>query len=145
MGQMYEQFKTDPKIEKDGIWINYSSLFRIRIARAGGSNMHYKKRLEKLTGPYERALKLGTMDPKLAKEIIMEAYADAIIQDWETKVDGEWVKGIESPDGEELLPVNKENIILTLTNLGDLFDDLQEQAGRMAIFRAAVREEQAGN
>lgn len=141
---MYKQFQTDLNREQAGIWVNYSESFKVLIARAGGSNKAFHKRLEVLTREYRRAISTGTMDPELAEDLMRRAYAETVILGWKVKQDGEWVDGIESPD-EALLPVTPENIAATLKALPELYADIREQATSMVMFREALREEAAGN
>ena len=151
MAGLYESFETDPKTEREGIWQDYGSC-RIRIARAGGSNKKYQKRLAAISHPYRRAIATDTLDPKTAIAIFAETYADAVILDWETKVIDDpdtdswhWQHGIEVKGSVELLPATKQNIMAPLTALPELFRDLREQAESMTQFRVAVREEAAKN
>lgn len=141
---MYQQFKTDPAVEKEGIWLDYGD-FRVRVARAGGANRKWQKTLERLSRPYRRAIATNTIAPETAENIMREAYAEAVITDWNVKVNGEWVKGIENPEGEDLLDVTKENVLTVLQNLGTLYEDIQAQAQSWALFKADIREEAAGN
>lgn len=154
MGSMYKSFETDPTMEKQGIWLDYSS-FRLRIARAGGSNKKFQKLMETRTRPHRIAIKAETFENEQALEILKGIYADAIVLDWEVKVQPEqvegqppvtpvWQRGIEAKDGS-LLPVNKETIIATFTNLPDLFTDVQEQAATAALFRTQLLEDAGKN
>jgi hypothetical protein len=140
---MYELFKTDSALETEGVVINYGS-FRVTLARAGGSNKKFARVLEAKTKPYKRAIDTGTMDNDRGLELLREVYAEAVILNWETKQQGKYVQGIESPDGE-LLPFTKENVLAVFNELPDLFMDLQEQANKAAVFRQSLREEAAGN
>lgn len=142
--QMYDQFQTDGDAERTGIWLDYGT-YQIRIARAGGSNKKFAKRLDALTQPYRRAIATETMDPDLIRRIMCEAYADAVVLDWKVKVGDEWQSGIEQPDSYELLPVTKPNIMDTFTNLPELFEDVQEQARMMKLFRTELRKDAAEN
>lgn len=141
---MYSQFKTDTEMETKGIALEYGD-FRIMIARAGGANKKFSRVLEQRTKPYRRAMKTETMDNDLAVELLYEVYAEAIVLDWLTKVDGEFKKGIENPDGPKLLPPTVENIVATFRGLPDLFLDVQEQAQKVALFRQDILEADAGN
>lgn len=141
---MYKQFQTDENLEKKGIVIDYGD-FRITIARAGGANKKFARVLEAKTKPYRRAIQTETMDNDRAMELLRETYAEAVILNWETKVEGEWNVGIENPDGEELLPFSGDSVLQTLQALPDLFLDLQQQAGKVALFRQSIIEDDAGN
>lgn len=140
---MYDSFKTDPVLETDGVIIDYGS-FRVTIARAGGANKKFAKILDAKSKPYKRAIQTETLDTERGNDIVREAYAEAVILNWETKKDDKFVQGIESPDGG-VMPFNKDNVLATFKALPDLFLDLQEQANKVAIFRKAIQETEAKN
>jgi len=141
---MYEQFETDAQVEKDGIWLDYGD-FQIRVARAGGSNKAFQKEVERLTRPYRRAIATESLPREKADEILAAAYAKAIVRAWQTKVDGEWVDGIENPEGGDLLEPSVENIRATFKLLPELYADVQEQATSWALFKASIRDDASGN
>lgn len=140
---MYDLFKTDDSIEQSGVFLNYGS-FRVKIARAGGGNKRYIKTLEAKTRPIRRAIETETVDEKVSRQLMMELYAETIVLDWETEVDGKMEKGIEGPDGK-IMPFSKENVLLTFKNLPDLFQDIIAQAGKVSNFRQMQLEEDAKN
>jgi hypothetical protein len=86
----------------------------------------------------------GLLKTERAEDILRETYAEAVILNWEVLQDGQWVQGIEGPNGD-LLPFTKANVVQALAALGDLFNDIREQATSHALFRAEVREAEAGN
>ena len=136
-------FKTDENLEKSGIYLQYGD-FRVKVARAGGSNKRYAKALEKETRDYRSAIKNDQMPEDKAAEIMRRVFASTVILGWETKVEGEWRSGIEAEDGT-LLQFSQKNVESTLENLPDLFADIQEQATKFSNFRAAPREADLGN
>lgn len=140
---MYKQFKTDNNLEASGIDLDYGD-FVVTVARAGGTNRKFAKVMESKTKPYRRLIQTETMSDDIGENILREVYASAVVLDWKTKVDGEFKQGIEGPDGD-LLPFTKENIIATFKNLPDLFTDIREQSAKIALFRSAGLEEEAGN
>lgn len=145
---MYKQFKTDTDLEKQGIVLDYGT-FRVRVARMGGSNKKFVAQLEQRTKPLRRAIQADTVDRTKLIDVVREVFVDTVILDWETNVGTEsfpdWKQGIEASDGVSLLEFNRENVLDTLRNLPDLYDDLQEQAGKAALFRANILEEEAKN
>ncbi len=141
---MYSQFKTDTKMETNGIVIDYGD-FRVTIARAGGANKKYAKLLETKTQPYRRAIQTETMDNELAIDVLRQVYSEAVVLNWETKCDDKFKKGIEAPNGGDLLAAKPVNIVATFKALPDLFSDIQAQANKVALFREQVLEEDAGN
>lgn len=144
---MYKQFKTDTDLEKQGIVLDYGT-FRVRVARMGGSNKKFVAQLEQRTKPLRRAIQADTVDRTKLIDVVREVFVDTVILDWETNVGTEsfpdWKQGIEAEDGS-LLEFNRENVLDALRNLPDLYDDLQEQAGKAALFRAAALEDEAKN
>lgn len=146
------QFATDGSLETKGIVIDYGE-DRIRIARAGGANKKFARLLEAKTKPLRRAIAVGAVDNERSIAIMQNVYAETIILGWEVNVgtaaEPKWEPGIRPADagmdGDELLPVNKENVLKVFTNLPDLFIDIQQQAAAGALFRAELNAESAGN
>lgn len=137
---LYNLFKTDENLEKDGIWIEYGEASngeptRIKIARAGGQNTAFTKALDKATKPYRKAIQTGMLDDKTADRIYKDVFADKVVLDW---------MNVEGPDGK-MMDFTKENVMKLFTDLPDLFADLREQAGNVSLFRAEVREADLGN
>lgn len=147
---LYKQYKTDEVLETAGVVLDYGDA-RITIARAGGANKRFAKVLEAKAKPYRRAMQTETMDAGKAEELMRDAYAEAVVLNWETatgedeKGEKIWKKGIEPDTGDKLLPVTAKNISQTFKNLPDLFADVQTQANRVSIFREDILEIEAGN
>jgi len=108
-----KQFATDTDLETQGIIIDYGDV-RVRIARAGGSNKRFTRILDQKTRPLRRAIAAGSLDEERGRAILAQAYAEAVVLSWETRVDGEWRTGIDPSDvgenGDELLPDTPENV-----------------------------------
>lgn len=137
---LYNTFETDKSLERDGIVLDYgfnskNEPIQIRIARAGGANAKFAKVLEQKMKPYKRAIANDTMDNKVAEKLLVEAYADSVILDW---------TGVEDREGTAL-DFNRENVVKVLTDLPDLFMDIQSQSQKSALFRAELREAEQGN
>jgi hypothetical protein len=131
----YQMFQTDKKAETEqGITLDYGS-FKFRIVRAGGANRKYTETLNRRLKPYRRQLDNDTMDPDIALRTMAEVYADTVFLGWED---------VTGPDGQPL-DYCRNNVIKLLTDLPDLFRDLQAQANQAATFRAVEREEEAKN
>lgn len=122
----YELFKTDSNMEAAGIDLDYGD-FSIRISRAGGANQKYLKLLGERMKPHRRRIENGTLDNAVAERLLAEVYADSVILGW---------TNITDADGQAL-PFNRDNCVRLLLDLPELFRDIQEQAGRVANFRAA--------
>lgn len=138
MSSLYTTFGTDKSLEKDGIVLEYGSNaqgvpVQIRIARAGGANVKFAKVLEHKLKPYKRTL--DALDNKVAEKLLIETYADTVILSW---------TGVQDREGNDL-EFNRDNVIKVLTDLPDLFIDIQQQSQKFALFREEIRELDSGN
>lgn len=137
---LYSQFKTDGSLEKEGILLEYGTTadgkpISIRIARAGGANRQYEKRMEAEVKPYRRMIQNETIENAVIQRILKKVYAETIVLGWEN---------VQGPDGKDI-PFNVENCMKLFEDLPDLFRDIQEQSQRAALFRAEIREADAKN
>src|SRR5262245_48481461 len=137
---LYKQFKTDSSLEKAGILLQYGKNSKgadicIRIARASMANEPYAKRMEAKVKPFRRQIQNETIERALLAGIVREVFAETIVLGWEN---------VEDADGNTQ-PFTKENCLKLFNDLPDLFEDIQEQAQRAALFRADIREADAKN
>lgn len=148
MANPYQMFAVDKRTEQEGIFVNYGD-FRLRIARAGGSNQRFRRLLQAKLKPYRHQLDNETMDDAVSELLFRECYAEAVVQGWETKVVAEdgtekWEPWLETPDNPRL-PFTVENCVKVLTDLPDMFRDLQAVAGKAAHFRRIEEDEDVKN
>lgn len=136
-------YGTNPQLERDGVWIeNFPTTgMRIKLARAGTTNPRFRTILERLTKPHRRAIVNETIDPELSQDLMMQVYAQAVIVGWE---------GIPVPvelhsAQEECVPYSPEAALRLLRSYPDLYNDIQELAGKLTTFQQTVREDAAGN
>lgn len=134
MPSPYALFETDPKAETEGLTLDYGD-FRIRIARAGGANRAFARALEARLKPYRRQLQTETLDEEVAERVLREVYADHVVLGWD---------GVTGPDGKAMA-FSRLNILKLFGDLPELFRDIQDQAGRVALFRATELEDDKGN
>lgn len=137
---LYTQFKTDGALEKEGILLEYGVTddgkpITIRIARAGGANKQYERRMEAEVKPYRRMIQNETIENAVIQRILKKVYAETIVLGWEN---------VQGQDGKPMA-FNVENCIQLFEDLPDLFRDIQEQSQRAALFRAEIREADAKN
>ncbi|MCI0418642.1 MAG: hypothetical protein L0312_05375 [Acidobacteria bacterium] len=135
MGNLFEQFKTNESFETTGVVLDYGDGGRIRIARAGGANKKYLRATEKLSRQYRNQIRMGTFSGDLANKVMQEVFADTVVLGWE---------GVTDADGTNI-PFSRENCMRLFRDLPALWDDVQEQAASVAIFREAELDEVAGN
>lgn len=137
---LYTQFGTDSNLETSGILLQYGQNSQgkdicIRIARAGGNNKQYQKRMETLIKPYRRQIQNETISNDLMEKLVQQAFAETVVLGWEN---------VEGKDGKPL-EFNVDNCIALFKDLPDLFKDIQDQAQRSALFKAEVLETESKN
>lgn len=131
-------FKTNPKLEQTGVWLDYGD-FRILVARASGSNKRFKTIFEARMKPYRRALANDTMNDAVAERITKEVWAETVVLGW------------DSPLGNMVMPYKGAPFVFSVENckvlfeeLPDLFTDIREQSSKMSTFQDDV-EAASGN
>lgn len=149
---LYAAFQSDKDLEKKGIDLQYGTTTRgtvvingeetpkqvpviFTIARAGGHNARFDKVFEHKTKPYKRMIQTDSLDPELGKTLMRETYAETVVLGWQN---------VQGSDGE-FLEFTQANVIQILTDLPDLFVDIQVQANKQALFRVVVVEEDVKN
>ncbi len=145
MANPYQLFKNDEKTELEhGIVLDYND-FRVRIARAGGSNKKFGRVLQARLKPYRRQMETETMQDDVAAKIMAEVYADTIILGWVSKdKEGKFLEGVHDPEGN-VVSYSREAVIAILIALPDLFRDIQIQAANASLFRSIEQEKDAKN
>lgn len=140
---LFAAFATDKNLEKTGIDLQFGFVERdgqtvpveITIARAGGANTRFDKVFEHKTKPYKRMIQTDSLDPEIGKKIMRETYAETVILGW---------KNVQNIEGEFLDFTNK-NVIEIMEQLPDLFQEIQVNANKAALFRVVVNEADVKN
>lgn len=137
---LFKAFKTNSTLESDGIWLEYGQNskgdpIRVRIARAGGTNVRFSKVLERLTRPHKKAIEMGLLDNETAQKLFQEAYAEAVVLDWQ---------GVED-ENDQQIPFSKDAAVKLFQDLPDWFRDIKEQADNVQLFREHLRSSDLGN
>jgi len=133
---IYNKFKTNRKLETEGIFYE-GDTYKIKLARAGGSNQAFNAAMERFNTEHGRAIKNNLLSNDKALELMANAYADTVVLDWQTKVDDKWQQGIEQPDGS-IAPFNRENVVRILIDVPDLFMELQAIASNHQLYLQSI-------
>lgn len=131
----YKQFQTDSDLESSGITLDLGEAGKFKIARAGGSNERFARRMLSATKPYRRAIANETMNPKDADRVAAQVFAETVLLGW---------SGVTGPDGKDL-PFTVENAIQLFLDLPDLFAEIRRAASDAALFRREILEAEQGN
>lgn len=137
---LYKQFKTNPDIEKSGVFLQYGTTedgrpIQIKVARAGGSNTKFTKLMEQRAKPFRRQIQAGTADSKQMEKLVREVYAQSVVLGWEN---------VQDENGNDM-PFTVENCIKLFEDLPDLYTDLVQQSQEAALFKAELLKADAGN
>jgi hypothetical protein len=138
------QFKTDKKLESDGIELDYGDAV-IDVRRAGGSNRKYRAALAKALKPLRSAIEAGSITEDQLLPVVIPVFVDHVILRWRTRTGGELVPGIEgATPTDPLIPYSPEAAKAFLLESPELYRDLNEQASGRQLFLADL-EAAAGN
>lgn len=127
------KFQTNKSAEEDGIWVDVDGNgTKIKVARI--NNARYKKYFQKITKPYKRQIRNGTLAEELAEKLLVDALANTILLDW---------KGF-TKEGTDF-PYSIDNARSFLQESADFRDFVSDAANEMENFRAEELEEARGN
>ncbi len=137
---LFSQFKTNPDREVKGILLEYGqnedgTTIGILVARAGGANKRFEKRMEGETKPVRRQIQNETIESAAVLKILHKVWAETVVLGWEN---------VQEEDGTPI-PFTVASCVDLFERLPDLFLDIREQSQRMALFRAEVLEGAAKN
>lgn len=130
----YAQFESDKDKEAQGSWVQIGTM-KFKIARAGGANEAFLKEVARRFKPLQAAINNDQLPAAMAQKIVVEVFADTIVLDWQD---------VAGRDGQEL-PYSKENCVVLLTDLPNLFAELQRESQNASNFSREQLEAAAGN
>lgn len=122
MINLYRQFQQSGDLERDGVTFVIQG-GKFKLARAGGTNDLYTRAIARSSKRVNNVNNPLSEDE--AKTIMIQAYADSIVKDWE---------GVSDENGEPLT-CTRENIVKVLTDLPEFFAVIREQADNAEHFR----------
>lgn len=139
---LHNQFKTNPKKEKEGVRIAYhgdedlpvDKLPTFIVARTGGANTEYQKAQDRIFKPHRRAIMNNSMSTARIQQLNRQVFIEGALRGWENVTDA---------DGQQI-EFSKDAAVKLFTELPDLFLDLSSQAGDPEYFKGDI-EADAGN
>lgn len=121
---LYQAYRGDAKAETDGIWFTFEGGFKLRIARAGGSNTEYLSILA------EMAEKLQDSDNSLMNNrALAEVYTKAIIK-------GAEGDGFVTAEGAPIA-VGTDDVTNALVELPEFFQEVIGRATNRRFYLAS--------
>lgn len=142
LNTLFKQFETDPKLEKEGVWVYYGSpedeadtAPGFLISRAGGANTKFTSAMEARLKPLRRQLQNDMVSNSTLTNITRDVFSQYVLLGW---------KNIQGEDGQPM-DFTKANAVALFTRLPDLYTALQEDATKALLFRKYLQEEDAKN
>lgn len=135
MTSLYDMYETDPNLERDGVWYQFSPKIKFLLARAGGANVKFSKVTEAKFMPHRRQLENKTIDTDLMQDLMKEIFAETVILDW---------VGVTDKAGKKI-PCNKQNILKLFKDLPDLYKEIEDEATRLAHYLLKQVDDDSGN
>ena len=141
----YDRFKTEKKFETEGVCFEEPT-FRYWLARTGGANKKFQKLFEKLSRPHRRQIQTETLPDAIGQRILWQCYARAVVKRWEVLVDGEWVEGFETVDGNFIPgPVQEEKLVELFEQVPEFFAGIMADSTNMQYYLVEQAETEAKN
>lgn len=137
---IYEVFKTSTQAENEGQWFNYGPGpsgrdQRFLLARMSRSNKAYTAAVQRMHSAYGKQIEAGTLADETAFEVLLDVFCSCVLLDWD---------GIFGPDGKEIA-FSKNAAVQLMTDLPDLYQELQALAQKREHYLEKQKEEDAGN
>lgn len=141
----YDRFLTDKKFEVDGVCFEEPT-FRYWLGRTGGANKQFQKLFEKLSRRHRRQIQTDTLPEDVGQQILWQCYARAVVKRWEVLVDGEWVEGFETLDGEFIPgPVRESDLIELFEKVPEFFAGIMSDSTNLQYYLIEQAETDAKN
>lgn len=143
LNPMFAQFETDPKLEKDGIEIQYTigdpeydkNPPTFIVARAGGSNRAYNNMVDHELKPLQRRLRADNVGTEELENLYRKIYSKTIVKGWRNVRDAK----------NNLIPFSEKNVLEYFNTLPEIYEDIKSQANKVSLYRKHDREETAKN
>jgi len=131
-GLKLSAFKTDLDLEENGIWINYQSGARFKIARL--YNRKFKEYILKHGKTDARGVLAGTADSEDSLNLMKDAIASTVLVDWDRILDDEGNK----------IPYTVEDARKAL-DIPDFYNEVYNMASERELFSLSDAEEAQKN
>lgn len=142
-------YKTDKLAEVKGVRVvvginefNKGEM-AITLSRMSRSNTAYTTAMEAATRDHAGDIAAGTMDEKLADDLMRGVFADVILLGWEN-IPLFDITGEEADKGS-VAEFTKANALKLFDELPDVYDNWEGRAKKASTFREVAREKNAKN
>jgi len=134
MKSLYEQFKTNPALEQDGVVLDFGGP-KFRVRRTGGANRKYKAIFSAKIRPFSRAIANGSFSEEKSDEVLKDVFFEAVMVDWANVTD----------EANNPLEFNKANFLKVMNDLPDLWSAIRQEADNIKNFQDETAEADGEN
>lgn len=127
-GFRFSNLKTNDDKENNGVWVDYASGFKIKIARMG--SRRFKEFMAKAGKPHLRKIQRGNLDNDVADTMMKKAIARTILLDWEGLLD----------DDNQPIPFSEENALKCLEESYDFYSEVLQLCQERELFQDEEKE-----
>ncbi len=117
-------FKTNPDLEKNGVWFEISDEIAFLVRPFKSTNPRFKAAMANHYKPFARQMDMGTLEQDKAFEVSLKLFLDVCLVDW---------RGVEIDD--KPTEYNKENALKFFKALPELFDTLWNYAKDFSSYK----------
>lgn len=78
-----KRFKTNDKLEKEGVWFDMGDGTKFRLRRFVGSNPNVKSAMAQLHKPHAKQIEMGTLPFEKEREIAIKLFLAVSLVDWD--------------------------------------------------------------
>lgn len=130
MSNPYADFETDTDLERNGVWMDFGA-YRIKIAASGSENPEFMTCYAEKLKPIRHALATKKLDEEVERKMLIEAYAETVVKDWENVTDRSGAA----------MEFSVENVIKLFTDLPRLFALVRNHAQNLVNFKVEEAQE----
>lgn len=123
---LYELYETDPKLEKEGVGLQFGDAI-FYVKRAGGSNVEFDKTFENRTRTMTNRLQLAALSEEQSNKILQEVYFESVMIGW---------KNVTDREGNQL-EYTAENFYKVMQDLPTVWQTIRREASNHENFRRA--------
>jgi hypothetical protein len=141
MSKFLDRYKTDRKLEEEGVWVDFGDGVEVKLRRLNSAKSKEVRR--KLEKPYEKQYRNGREYPDSLQETLMnKQLAEAIVVDWkgipELNEQGEPIEGKD-------MVCTPDNVIRMVSQFPDFREEITTASLERATFQVEARKELEGN
>lgn len=129
MSALYKNFATNENTEVSGFWYTVTvdddgKEVKFLLARKCKRNKAYGEAVTRILNPYQQQIQLETVKPELLNKLLMEAFIEGCVKNWENVAD----------ENGNILSFSKSAAMKLFRDIPDLYELLNKEADKAANY-----------